>query len=163
MPRRKREQREQEEQARTGSDGSTPARRRRAKRRPLGVPVSKMEVPHRKGYVRRWINDKDNRIRLAQEAGYEFVTDVSLSSAAQVGDDGSKVNQVVGTKDDGTPLIAYLMEIPQDWHNEDQEAKMEAVDKTDEAIREGNVEGHVGQDGRYIPNTGITLTTKSRG
>jgi len=151
----KRKERKEKRQKRTQS------KKRRPSRRPLGVPVSKLTAPERKGYVRRWINDEENRIQLALDAGYEHVLNEDLSVAAAEGDSGSKVNQIVGTKDDGTALVAYLMEIPEDWHEEDQIRKQEIVDETERAIREGNLEGKVGQDGRYIPKTGIKISDRN--
>jgi len=75
----------------------------RRKRRPLGVPISRLTVEDKPGYVRRWMNDDRNRIALANEAGWSFVDfqDAVLSVAVQKSDGGSHINQIVGTKDSG--------------------------------------------------------------
>jgi len=130
--------------------------RQRLKRIPLGVPVSKLAIKKRDGYHRHWMNDNGARIQQAEQAGYQFVEKESLSGTAQKGL-GTKVSQIVGTKEDGTPLTAYLMEIKQEWYDEDQSLMQAEVDKVDEAIKTGNVSGTVGEDGRYIPKEGIKV------
>jgi len=134
-------------------------RETRRKRKPLGVPVSKLAVQERDGYVRRWINDDGGRIQQAEEAGYEFVTKAVVSSEAQKGQ-GTKISQIVGTQENGQPLYAFLMEIKKEWYDEDQRAKQAEVDKVDMAIKTGNVNGTVGEDGRYVPREGIKVGTR---
>jgi len=128
----------------------------RRKRVPLGVPVSKLATSQRSGYHRHWINDNGARVQQAEQAGYEFVVSEVLSGTAQKGL-GTKVSQIVGTKEDGSPLTAFLMEIKQEWYDEDQSAMQAEVDKVDMSIRTGNVNGTVGEDGRYVPKEGIKI------
>lgn len=134
----------------------------RAERVPLGVPRSKMSVPNRPGFVRRWVNDNGSRLHAAQQAGYEFVDDPSLKVGDQTqtmnSDLGGAISQVVGKREDGSSMRAYLMEIPDEFYQEDQQAKQAQVDQIDQAIKTGNIEGTVGVDGRYVPNEGIKIS-----
>ena len=127
----------------------------RKKRKPLGSPVSKLAVKTRAGYVRRWINDASNRLHLAIEAGWEHVEtgEAAVSDAAQEADSSTHINQVVGTHDNGEPLIAYLMEIKVEWYNADQKEKQKQLDAVDESIRQGGTK----ENGQYVPKTGIKI------
>lgn len=131
----------------------------RSARVPLGVPRNKMVAPSRRGYVRRWINDEDNRLELAQNAGYSFVMDKPhVGESAESGDtnQGSRTSMLVGTHENGSPMHAYLMEIKKDWYDEDQIEKLKPVDEIDNAIRKGRHGEN--QDGRYIPKSGIKIS-----
>lgn len=117
----------------------------RVKRVPLGTPQIKLVLPEIPGYVPRWLNDEPGRLPRAQNAGYEFV---SQDEAPEIGanevtpgnvDLGTRICRLVGTGDDDKPLYAYLMKIKEEWYNEDQVTKLEAVNKVDKAIHEGTV------------------------
>jgi hypothetical protein len=132
----------------------------RRERIPLGTPRQKLSAPARPGKVCRWVNDDGGRVSMAEQGGYDFVTDDGMKIGdTNVGsgnqDLGSRVSRVVGTKTDGSPMKAYLMEIDEDLHKEDQAAKAARVKETDDQIRLGNIERKP-DDGRYIPETGIT-------
>lgn len=134
----------------------------RETRIPFGSPKMKLGVPYQiPGYHLHWINDSPGRVAQAESGGYEFVMheEVRLSSRAAgltASPLGTGVSRLVGKQDDGvTPMYAYLMKIRQEWYEEDQQAGQVRVDATDAAIRGGNVEGHVGKDGRYVPKGGI--------
>ena len=126
----------------------------RKKRVPLGVPRARLAVNDRKGYQRRWINDRDGKILRAQEGGYNFVK----SSDAEFRDSdvcNSDTNCKV-VDSDGTK--AYLMEITQEFYDEDQAEKQKMVNLTEEALRHGeDSHGAPGHDGRYIPKEGIKI------
>ena len=138
----------------------------RKKRVPLGVHRSKLtiegfRIPPDK--VARWIVDHPGRIAMAEQAGYAFVDDpnIVVGEGAENQRDflSTKVNRIVGTKENGMPLRAFLMMIDKDLYEEDQVAKQKEIDKIDEAIRGGNIQGQVGVDGRYIPKGGISYET----
>ena len=124
----------------------------RQSRIPLGQQKPKLAREARKGMVGRWVNDVGGRIAAARQAGYTHVME-SLDT------DGEEkpVSFTVGVQDNGQPLIAFYMEIPLKFYREDQLAKQEQVDLVDEAIQGGNIEGAVGQDGRYVPEQGIKI------
>lgn len=134
----------------------------RRKRVPLGSPRRKLEVPKKEGKVRRWVNDKGSRLLMAQEGGYNFVEDDITPGDPDVKnqnrDLGSKVCAAVGTKDDGSPMYAYLMEIDEETYMQDQEEKQEELNIVENALRRGqDQQGTVGVDGRYVPKDGITI------
>lgn len=134
----------------------------RQKRVPLGVPRSKLSVPKRAGYERRWIND-DNKGRLqnALSGGYTHVVDPDLV----VGEDGggdrtdSRVSRIVGKRDDGKPMRAFLMEIPSELYKEDQASKQAALDEVDRAIRKGRLVSQ-GEEHRYVPKGAIKMDSE---
>ena len=132
--------------------------RTREKRRPFGVPVSRLsvyvDVP---GFHLRWINDEPGRLALALQSGYSFV---EPEEVGRVGDEANRVKEQAGVQRDGsTPLFMYLMKIPQEYYEEDRTLLDGQVDKIDEAIRAGKLEKQSG-DGRYVPSGGISYKTK---
>lgn len=124
----------------------------RRARVPLGIAQLKLRAGRREGYRRRWINDKPGRLDAALAAGYEFAQDGVAGST----NPGSRISRPVDVNEDGSPRSAYLMEIPEEFYREDFAAKQAALDETDAAIRAGNIQGKSGQDGRYVPDVGIT-------
>lgn len=110
--------------------------------------VQTVEYNH-KGYIPRWFNDDDsNRIMKAQSRGWKPVTDEVL-----VGDVGAKnQNQTLGSgarkqvsvdKRTGEPLYAILMEIKEEYYNEDFEYKQSIEDKKMEALTESLDKGEL--------------------
>ncbi|MHC4635860.1 MAG: hypothetical protein ACYSYU_11765 [Planctomycetota bacterium] len=105
-----------------GDKGKAP---RRPKRVPLGTRSVLTVRPQDKdpNYEYRFINDKDDRIPQAQEAGWEFVA--SKDKKIPVGDPKAGKDTQVGTpvtKAVGGGVTAYLMRIHKDWYDEDQAA-----------------------------------------
>lgn len=128
----------------------------RSKRVPLGVPRSKLTVPKRAGFERRWVNeDGKGRLQHALEGGYTHVVDPNLV----VGEDGggdktdSRVSRIVGRAEGGKPLRAFLMEIPSEMYKEDQASKQAELDEVDRAIRKGRLRSD-GDEHRYVPDEG---------
>jgi len=133
----------------------------RKERIPFGGARQKLSVPAKEGKIRRWVNDVGGRCQLAGEGGYEFVNDDGLKIGdTDVGSGNqsldSRVSRIVGTQADGSPLVAFLMEIDEEFYKEDQEEKQKKIDLIDAQIQRGNIQGQVGQDGRYIPKEGIS-------
>jgi hypothetical protein len=146
--------RQQREQSRENAEP-------RRERIPVGVPRLKLDGGQRQGFVRRWVNDDGNRLQDFQAGGYEFVmnqlpagSDITARESTD-----SRVSRVVGTKADGSPLTAYLMEIRRDWYEEDQAAKQKRLDDQESQMRRGEDSqgGAPGRDGRYVPRDGITI------
>ena len=143
-----------------GSRGERPTTREETGRRarvPLGSMKTKLDYPSRPGYVRRWFNDQGNRLYDAGRAGYEFVEETNEGRTI-------KVSRRVGTHDDGQPLMAYLMEIRQEFYDEDQAIKQKVVDDIDAAIRSGEPrETGAAEPGKfYTPAEGTSMTPGSR-
>jgi len=105
------------------------------------------------GLIPRWFNDEAHgeRLRLAQQAGYDFVT---AEGTEQVGDSKNpqerdrRIKRIVGSNQDGSPKYAYLMAIPIEYYEEDKKAKEEVNKQVDDAIRGGEPQGvqHHGVD-----------------
>ncbi len=93
---------------------SSPIAEPRRRRASVGGHALKLGAKGREGYSRRWFNDDNNRLAEAQELGYDFVTDESIQST----DSGSRVSRLVGTKKNGEPLRAYLLETPDELYAE---------------------------------------------
>lgn len=132
--------------------------RKREKRRPFGVPVSRLGVSQEiEGFHLRWVNDEPGRLHMAQESGYSFVEPSEVGRESQEGD--TRVKELVGVqRNDKDPMHAYLMKIPTEWYLEDQDQRNSAQDKFDDAIRKGTLEAHPG-DNRYVPEGGISYKT----
>lgn len=118
----------------------------RTKRKPFGSQTQKLAYAARAGYHRHWFSDLPGRIEQAAEAGYTHVMDT----------EGKKVARVVGISPSGGPQTGFLMEIPQEWYDEDMSREQQTVDERDHAIRTGSVGGKPGQDGSYVKSIKIT-------
>jgi len=96
--------------------------------RPVRVPLGTRNVltaPKRAGYMRRFVNDEPGRIKQYEEAGYVIVKEDIPVGDPKIGKElqpGSPVNVPVGA---GTNAV--LMEIKEDWHNEDQKTKQDKI------------------------------------
>lgn len=133
----------------------------RSKRVPLGVARSKLSVPTRQGYVRRWVNDTEGRLLQAQQGGYEYAQDQSLQIGSPDVDNenrdlGARISRVV---DKSTGQKAYLMEIKEEFYKEDQAAKQKAVKAKDDLIKHGKLDD---DDGRYVPDKGHGIHIETR-
>jgi hypothetical protein len=93
--------------------------------RPKRIPLSaqnRLIVPARLGFVRRWVNDVEDRIARFELAGWTKVENSSLT----VGDGRSKDPAPLSATrriSVGKGVYAYLMEIPEEFYQEDQKAK----------------------------------------
>ncbi len=125
----------------------------RKRRKPLGVPVQRLQADVPSGMTGRWMNDIPGRIQRAMEAGYEFIS--SDGEVVQTRDGGR--SEIVGTGRDGGAMKAFLMASPSAFYKEDQAAKMSEVDKIDDAIRGGAPQQAAAQDqgAFYTPAEGI--------
>lgn len=125
-------------------------------RKPFGNRDQKLAYPNREGFHRHWFNDEPGRILQARDAGYEQVSD----------ERGNPVQMVVGVGRGGNPQVAFLMEIPQQYYDEDMAAQDGVVHEVLTQIRDGNLERPTGRDGklRYAGSTrgDISITTSTR-
>lgn len=117
-------------------------RRPSTDRVPFGNHVSKMDVPEREGFTRRWFNDKPGRIQRALKAGYKMVDDPHTKAPYVL-----IVNQSASQHE---AQKAYCMEIPNEYYDEDFALKQEALDFIDRAIYTGKNNEQPG-DKRYVP------------
>lgn len=136
---------------RDSAPGATTAAARTVarKRVPFGAQSLKLAVPPRPGYKRHWFNDEPGRVQRAELAGYTLVKDSK----------GQPVARITGKAEGGRGRNSYLMEIPQDWYEEDQAAEQAALEDRLAEIRHGK-SGPGGNDPtRYVPQQGIKMTS----
>lgn len=114
------------------SDNGAVTATKRRRRASVGGFHLKLSAPERKGFVRRWFNDKPGRIAEAEELAYEHVTETGIKSDSP----DSRVRRLVGTQD-GEPLYAYLMETPDEEYQAGRDELEERHRQVDQAIREG--------------------------
>lgn len=108
-------------------------------------------------YVYRWINDAPARIMaMTKDDDWDIVRqggDIVKDDNADLGD---AVAQVVGTKPDGSAMMAYLCRKPRKFYDEDQADKQAALDEQLAQMKRG-----LGRDGSaqgdYVPHSGISL------
>ena len=84
-------------------------------------------------YVYRVINDQDERLQQAQEAGYEFVISeekLGDKRAAEAGAVDSRVSKPVGNGTRG-----FLMRIPKEFFEQDQDVKMGKIEEIEKALK----------------------------
>ena len=138
-----------------------PQRKRRV---PLGQHRSVLEAETRKGYHRLWVNDyPEGHLQQALDGGYMFTqAGDNPGDELRSHDLGSMRSEIVGTKPDGTAMRGYLMEIRQEWHNEDMANSLKHAQDIDDQIRGGTAgdDGNEhGSDKRYTPDEGINYQT----
>ena len=134
----------------------------RPRRNSLGTPKLTLAVQNEiPGYHLCWMND-DGNVENAIDSGYEFVTrgETELENGVTPSniDQGDKIRQKVGTTASNEPLYAYLMKIKQEWHEEDMFEIETQNKRIEEAVAGGNINGSVGEDGRYTSRISIKRT-----
>jgi len=117
-------------------------------RQPFGSFVQKLAVPPIEGMHQHWFNDEPGRVDTAKAAGYTHVLDAT----------GKPKSRVV---DKTTGMLGYLMKTPQEWHDYDLAQSQAKIDEFEDSLRRGaDNNGRPGQDGRYIPKQGISITRR---
>lgn len=128
----------------TASEAAEPTKRRR--RASVGGHALKLSAPTRAGHTRRWVNDEGNNLAEKVELGYDFVSEDGLQTSST----GSRVSRLVGTKANGEPLHAFLMETPDELYAQgvaEKEAFNRQIDESIEAGRDST--GQMSQ----VPNS----------
>jgi hypothetical protein len=99
-------------------------------------------------YSYRIVNDKDGRINMFRDAGWEVV---EKPGGLQVGDpDIGTAGQVgsIVTKPVGGGMVGYLMRIPKEFYKEDQKAKANKIDEGEAGLKlEETKKGRYGSAG----------------
>ena len=111
------------------------------KRVPLGQHVAKLAYPPRPGYVRRWISDSPGRVAQAFDGGWSHVKDPKTQKP---------VKRVVDESLGQGGRLGFIMEIPEELWNEDQQAKSDSLDVIDNQIYNGKLNEEA-NDKRYNP------------
>ena len=128
----------------------------RRKRESHGMARYRLSVPQGiEGYYIRWCNDDGREIEWRLQSDYAFVepNEVGLSDVTE-----SKVKRLVGVKENGDPLFAFLMKIRSEWRAEDEREESEMQARIEQQIKGGTI-SNPGEDvsTRYIPKGGISL------
>jgi hypothetical protein len=131
----------------------------RPRRNSIGVPRLSLAVSDDiPGYHLCWMND-DGNVQNALDSGYEFVkqgeTGLVNGVVPSNVDQSDKIKQKVGTTASNEPLYAYLMKIKLEWHEEDMFEIEKQNKQIEDAIAGGNINGAVGEDGRYTSRISI--------
>jgi hypothetical protein len=151
---------EKESSLQSMGQDSLPRRRMIGGGSKLGVDCSKL---HARGYHPHWRNDMDGRVQEALANGYEFVhpdeieeVHLRISAKDMTAD---KVSRIVGYTDRGDPIVAFLMKIKQEWHEENMAFYKKRNDAIDAAVRSGNV---ASVENGYSPREGISYQSRNR-
>lgn len=108
------------------------AQKSRPKRVPLGSRSRLRFDEQDPNFVYRVINDQDDRLKRAQEAGYEFVHGDDKLGDERVGESGAIDTRI--SKPVGGNVRGFLMRIPKEFYEEDQAAKLAAISETEAAM-----------------------------
>jgi len=107
----------------------------------LGVDVSRLQEA---GWHCHWANDDKNRISDMLDIGYLFVElhevgpgGVSMGSPSA--DSSNRVSRRVGTNEDGSAMLAYLMKTSNEYHAENNAFNQLPCDRIDAQIKSGAV------------------------
>jgi hypothetical protein len=134
-----------------------PVRRRKRQSHSLGR--LRLSVPHHPtGYYCRWVNDDGIEVAWRLENDYEFCCNAEVGLPPPAEDEEDRVKRLVGTKENGDALYAYLMKIRQEWRDEDVWEEGELQRNFEKQVKSGTIVGE-GQtaEKRYIPNSGISI------
>jgi hypothetical protein len=127
-------------------------------RQEWGAFTQKLALPPRIGYHRHWFNDVAGRIEEAKSAGWAHVKNPR---------DNTPLKRTVGTGRDSNVLVAYAMELPQIFWQEEMDARNKVASDKVAAIKAKPFSSQPGQaqasdQGKfYSPNeTGPIQVTK---
>lgn len=116
----------------------------RPQRAPVGQ-VGRLSVTDKDpNKVYRFVNDRDNRVEMFQQNGWE----ISKASEHQIGSRRADTSQTTGSAarvSVGQGDYSVLMEIPKEWYEEDQQVKQQRVNATEQSIKETALSGHKGK------------------
>lgn len=105
-------------------------------RSPFGSQSLKLAMPTRPGYHRHWFNDVAGRIDEATTSGWANVKDQKT---------GQPLKRTVGSGRDGGALIAYAMEIPEVFWQEEMDARHKTATEKLESIKKNPFASKPGQ------------------
>lgn len=116
--------------------------------RRLGVTDENLDFDN---FVYRFINDSPARLfNKTKQDDWDIVSNTG-DVIEDTADAGNAVSRVVGTKPDGSPLVAYLCRKPKKFYEEDAARSQEQLDKQLAELRRGN-DRHGGSQSDYVSN-----------
>ncbi len=126
----------------------TKPKEERRKRIPLGRQ-DVLSFPKRAGFHRRIFNDNDKgRIKAAKDAGYTIVKECDIDGGdTRAGADSQMASPV--ERSVGGGMKGILMEISQDWYDEDQKAKQDKISAEEKKKMLGPAITGVDKEGYY--------------
>jgi len=116
------------------------------------VPVASNRAPlavkgfDHENFAGRWVDDRDDRLAMYLEAGYEFVPETVKDSFGDKTVDSSRGLDTRRKKPGGKGKTLYLMQLPRELYNEDQLAKQREIDQMERAMASpgsGSIEADV--------------------
>lgn len=127
----------------------------------LGVNEALLD---RKKFAYRWINDTNGRIdAMTKRDDWDIVTDPNIKEDSK--SEGAQVRQLVGAKQDGSPLFAYLCRKPIEYHKEDRAKKQKPLDEQDAQLKKGIVNSRdalsASDPNAYVPKDGISFSEEA--
>jgi len=144
----------------------------RKQRVPLGSFRQKTQLsPQAMAYfekrqeVVQWFCDRPGRLQEVEDAGFRYVQkdeiafrEIGSGDLSQGNGVGASVTMVMGTHENGQPMIGYLMAQPREYFEEDRELRQRDHDEVIGQIKSGET-GQVspGRDGAY--KAGIKIDT----
>ena len=105
-------------------------------REQFGSMSLKLAMPTRPGYHRHWFNDVAGRIDEASRSGWAHVNDKST---------GQPLKRTVGSGRDGGALVAYAMELPEVFWQEEMDARNKVASEKLESIKKNPFASKPGQ------------------
>lgn len=117
---------------------------RRRKRGSLQHTGVKLAVPEehldRANYEYRWINDDGARMAaMTQHDDWDIVHDPSKKVKDNATGEGTGISIIVGKREDGRPMRAFLARKRKDFYQDDQREKGERIMQTEQAIKDGKL------------------------
>lgn len=119
------------------------AEKKRTQRVPLGQR-DRLTAPKKKGFRRRFVNDDGDRVQRYEAAGYNLVKDDIQVGDHKIGKDTQMGRVVRPSVGGGTKAV--LMEIKEEFYQEDQKAKQDKVTADEQAMKQ---QLNSGRDGTY--------------
>jgi len=106
----------------------------------------------RENFEPRFVLDKDDRIAMFLEAGYEFVKPNGSSVGEKTVETSSGLDSRVSKSTGGRKL--YLMQLPMKFYKEDQLAKQKQIDEMEQSMRPRKGESAEADYGKVEIKTG---------
>ena len=114
------------------------------------IPVASNRAPlvyrglDNENFYHRWVSDRDERIAMFLEAGYEFVKPTAQKIVGDPTVDSTSIPDRVKKSKGGT--TQFLMRLPKKFYDEDQLAKQKEVDEIEASMRRPVTGKVVGSD-----------------
>lgn len=131
--------------------------------------AARLTLPQRPGFFRYWAGEFSNvdpersgKLNDFLNAGYTFIQEKGLYTGTERVDDSTALDSRV-TKNGGGGTTLYAMEIPLEYYNADQLAKMERVDKTERDIKSRLESGSGRAYGQVTLRHGVARVPKGGG